>query len=156
MDASRVAFEAVDSACAEARSCLERYYDELRERFAEPYEPELHPEPPRAAFLAPDGRFLVARLEGRPVACGGVTRLSAADALITRMWVAREARGRGIGRRLLHELEAAAAELGFRRIRLDTNRALVEARALYLEEGYREIGAFNDSPYADFWFEKTL
>jgi GNAT superfamily N-acetyltransferase len=72
------------------------------------------------------------------------------------MWVAREARGRGIGRLLLHQLEAAAAELGFRRIRLDTNRALVEARGLYLREGYHEIGAFNDSPYADFWFEKIL
>ena len=52
--------------------------------------------------------------------------------------------------------EAAARELGFRVVRLDTNRALVEARRLYLADGYREIEAFNDSPYADHWFEKAL
>jgi GNAT superfamily N-acetyltransferase len=156
MDASTVTLEAVDTASARARSCLERYYEELRERFEEPYDPERHREPSREAFLTPNGRFLVALSEGRAVGCGGVTRLSAGEALITRMWVAPQARGLGLGRRILRELEAAAVELGFRRVRLDTNRALVEARKLYLAAGYREVEAFNDSPYADFWFEKEL
>ena len=41
-------------------------------------------------------------------------------------------------------------------LRLDTNRALTEAHALYRSEGYREIARFNDNPYADHWFEKRL
>jgi hypothetical protein len=40
--------------------------------------------------------------------------------------------------------------------RLETNRALVEAIALYRSAGYRKVPAFNDEPFADHWFEKTL
>ena len=53
-------------------------------------------------------------------------------------------------------LEALALKLGYRRVRLDTNEALSEARRLYLKRGYREIAAYNDNPYAHFWFEKEL
>ena len=48
------------------------------------------------------------------------------------------------------------AKQGVRTLRLDTNRALTEAHALYRSEGYREIARFNDNPYADHWFEKRL
>ena len=43
-----------------------------------------------------------------------------------------------------------------RRVRLDTNRTLKEAQALYRKAGYREIGRYNDNLYADFFFEKEL
>lgn len=42
------------------------------------------------------------------------------------------------------------------RILLDTREDLVEARALYARLGYREIEAYNESPYADHWFGKKL
>jgi hypothetical protein len=41
-------------------------------------------------------------------------------------------------------------------IRLDTNRALPEARALYRKSGYGEIARYSDNPYAHHWFEKRL
>lgn len=41
-------------------------------------------------------------------------------------------------------------------MRLDTNRSLPEAQALYLKNGYREVPRFNDDPYPDHWFEKDL
>jgi hypothetical protein len=41
-------------------------------------------------------------------------------------------------------------------VQLDTNRTLVEARALYQRNGYREVPAYNDNPYADHWFAKRL
>ena len=72
------------------------------------------------------------------------------------MWVAEPARGLGIGRRLLAELEARAAERGTRVVRLETSRLLAEAIALYLSAGYVEVPAFNDEPFADHWFEKQL
>ena len=72
------------------------------------------------------------------------------------MWVAPAARGLGLGRRLLAELEAQAAARGVRTLRLETNRTLVEAIGLYRAAGYREVAAFNDEPYAHHWFEKTL
>jgi ribosomal protein S18 acetylase RimI-like enzyme len=72
------------------------------------------------------------------------------------MWVAESARGLGIGRRLLAELEARAVEHGDRTVRLETNATLTEAMALYRSAGYVEVRAFNDEPFADHWFEKAL
>ena len=71
------------------------------------------------------------------------------------MWVAESARGLGIGRRLLRELEQLA---GRRRPRvpLETNAALVEAITMYRSAGYAEVPAFNDEPFADHWFAKPL
>ncbi|EOD67361.1 hypothetical protein [Amycolatopsis vancoresmycina] len=45
---------------------------------------------------------------------------------------------------------------GVRTLRLETNRALAEAIALYRAAGYREVTPFNDEHYADHWFEKDL
>jgi ribosomal protein S18 acetylase RimI-like enzyme len=95
-------------------------------------------------------------LHGEPVGCGALKFHGDAPAEIKRMWVARAARGLGLGRRLLAELEAHAAARGVRTLRLETNRALVEAIGLYRAAGYREVPAFNDEPYAHHWFERTL
>jgi GNAT superfamily N-acetyltransferase len=75
---------------------------------------------------------------------------------LKRMWVAASARGLGVGRLLLGELERRARALGCRALRLDTNRRLSEAIAMYRSSGYREVEAFNDEPYAHHWFEKQL
>ncbi len=72
------------------------------------------------------------------------------------MWVAPEARGLGLGRRILAELERLARSGGAAVVRLETNRALGEAIALYRGSGYAEVDAFNDEPYAHHWFEKRL
>ena len=53
-------------------------------------------------------------------------------------------------------LEAKARDLGLDTLRLDTNRALPEAHALYWREGFVEVAPFNDQPYAHLWFEKKL
>jgi ribosomal protein S18 acetylase RimI-like enzyme len=70
--------------------------------------------------------------------------------------VAEEARGTGLGRRLLIELEDRAARSGATVARLETNRALTEAIAMYRSSGYAEVPAFNDEPFAHHWFEKRL
>jgi ribosomal protein S18 acetylase RimI-like enzyme len=71
------------------------------------------------------------------------------------MWVSAKARGLGVGRRVLEALEARARDFGLRTLRLETNRTLKEAQALYRSCGYREVEPFNDEPYAHHWFEKT-
>jgi ribosomal protein S18 acetylase RimI-like enzyme len=72
------------------------------------------------------------------------------------MWVAPEARGTGLGRRLLDLLERHAAAAGAAAVRLETNGSLSEAIGLYRATGYREVDPFNDEPYAHHWFEKRL
>lgn len=72
------------------------------------------------------------------------------------MWVAPEARGLGLGQRLLNKLERYAREAGVTVLHLETNGTLTEAINLYRRSGYQEVAAFNTEPYAHHWFEKHL
>jgi ribosomal protein S18 acetylase RimI-like enzyme len=57
---------------------------------------------------------------------------------------------------LLQALEGRARALGYRMIRLETEKSLKEAQQLYRNSGYREVPRFNDELYAHHWFEKRL
>jgi DNA-binding MarR family transcriptional regulator/GNAT superfamily N-acetyltransferase len=138
------------------RWCLEQYFSELRERFDAGFDPATSSLPHAGEMAPPTGLFLIARLRGEPVGCGGLIVHGTAPAEIKRMWVAPEVRGLGLGRRLLAELERLAHESGARATRLDTNRNLTEAISLYRSSGYDEIPDFNGEPYAHHWFEKRL
>ncbi|MGF7008868.1 bifunctional helix-turn-helix transcriptional regulator/GNAT family N-acetyltransferase [Aminobacter sp. BE322] len=140
----------------DARQCLMSYFEELAARFEEGFDPGNGGTAGVEEYRAPKGSFVVARLDGEAVGCGAVRMLDESTAEIKRMWVAQSARGFGLASRMLHRLEAVAARLGARSVRLDTNRTLKEAQALYRREGYTEIARFNDNPYADHWFSKQL
>lgn len=113
-------------------------------------------------LAAPYGTFLVVRLDGDPVGCGGCKRLHGPDhelgatAEIKRMYVRPAGRGHGIARALLAELEQAAAALGHRTVRLDTGPKQPDARHIYRTSGYREIDDYNGNPRAAHWFVKDL
>jgi GNAT superfamily N-acetyltransferase/DNA-binding MarR family transcriptional regulator len=156
LKASSVTFAEEPAKSADAQLCLKRYFDELAERFEEGFDLGKGNKASEEELSPPHGAFVIARIEGEPVACGALRLLDPATAEIKRMWVAPSVRGLGIAVRLLHRLEATAAQLGARRVYLDTNRALKEAHALYRREGYAEVEPFNDNPYANHWFAKTL
>jgi len=146
----------IDPEHPDAQQCLARYFAELGERFESGYDPAVaRPALPNELRL-PAGLMLVAHLHGEPIGCGALKFHGADPAEIKRMWVAPAARGLGLGRRLLSELEARAAQQGCDAVRLETNRALLEAIAMYRSTGYVEVAAFNDEPYGDHWFEKCL
>ncbi len=146
---SMIGVDSVDPGSADARWCLGHYYAELDERFAHGFEA---PGTPAADILV----FLVARIGGQPAGCGVLRALAPGAAEIVRMWVDRPHRGLGVAKRILQALEARAEELGFERVRLDTNRALDEAKRMYRAAGYVEIERYNDNPYANHWFERRL
>jgi ribosomal protein S18 acetylase RimI-like enzyme len=75
---------------------------------------------------------------------------------VRHLWVAAEARGLGLGRRLLERVEAEAAGRGIAVVRLGTHSALTEAIGLYRSSGYREISPYDSSPYNQLAFEKAL
>jgi DNA-binding MarR family transcriptional regulator len=153
--ASMVRFAVEDALGADARWCLEQYFAELRTRFEGGFDPARSLYPTTSEFQPPGGAWLVARLRGRPVACGAL-RFHGRAAELKRMWVAPGARGLGLGRRLLSELERQAREGGASVVRLETNRALREALALYRSAGYVDVAPFNAEAYAHHWFEKRL
>ncbi|MDE2006517.1 MAG: MarR family transcriptional regulator [Rhodospirillales bacterium] len=151
-----VALDLVSPASAPARRCLRAYFRELAARFEGGFDPTGALAEAAREMTPPSGWFLIARAGGQAVGCAGLRRIDASMGEVKRMWVAPEARGQGLARSLLRRLEALAGEQGMRVLRLDTNRALAEARALYEREGYRAIPRYNDNPYAHLWFEKTL
>ncbi|MCX5198970.1 GNAT family N-acetyltransferase [Streptomyces sp. NBC_00249] len=97
-----------------------------------------------AMFVPPHGLYLLAYdATGSAVASGGWRRqdrndegYSDGDAELKRMYVVPEARGLGLARRILAELEADARAAGRTRMVLETGDQQPEAIALYLSSGY--------------------
>ncbi|MGO9803722.1 MAG: GNAT family N-acetyltransferase [Steroidobacteraceae bacterium] len=147
---------AADPSSPDARRCLEQYFAELAARFSAGFDRGRDGAGDLSDLAPPAGCLLIARLAGEPAGCAGLRTLEAGVGEIKRMWVAPGARGRGIGRRLLCELEQLARQRGMHALRLDTNESLNEALQLYRSSGYREIARFNDNPYAHHWFEKII
>jgi DNA-binding MarR family transcriptional regulator/GNAT superfamily N-acetyltransferase len=145
--------EAPDS--ADARWCLGQYFRELADRFETGFDQANSISANPDELTPPAGVFVIARLYGQPIGCGALKVKDRRIGEIKRMWVCRDARGLGVGRRILGKLEALAQELGVSTLRLETNRALEEAQALYRKCGYAEVAPFNEEPYAHHWFEKT-
>ena len=141
---------------ADAQYCLGQYYRELQERFDAGFDPELSLVPSLDEFAPPRGTFLLIRLNGEPVGCGGLKPISKEAAYLKRMWIAPGARGLGLARRLLSALEESARSIGYSIVRLETNKSLIEAQQLYRSSGYAEVVPFNDERYAHHWFEKRL
>ena len=104
----------------------------------------------------PHGVYLAGYRDGRPVCGGGLKRLPDGACEIKRMYVAPEARRRGLARILLQALEDAARGLGYTVARLDTGSRQPHAERLYASQGYRAIGNFNDNPVAHYFGEKRL
>lgn len=154
--AATVSVAQIDPADPQAQECLRAYFAELDRRFERGFDPARSISADNAELRPPQGLLVLAWLAERPVGCGALKLHGEQPAELKRMWVADSVRGRGIGRRLLTELERLAATHGVRTLRLETNQTLEEAISLYRSAGYMEVPAFNDEPYAHHWFEKQL
>ncbi len=153
---SGLEIQRVDPSSWEARRCVERYFEELAERFPSGFDAGRSLPAAASEMTAPRGTFLVGMVDGEPVAGGGIKGLEPGVGSIKRMWVDPSMRGLGVGRRMLERIEEEAGELGMTTLRLETNGVLKEAIGLYRSSGYAEVEAFNEERYAEHWFEKRL
>lgn len=143
-------------ASSDGQYCIGQYFNELDTRFDDGFDPALSISADVNELIDPAGVLLVARLRDEPIGCGALKFHGAEPAEIKRMWVSQSARGLGLGRRLLSELETIATERDTDTVRLETNKSLTEAINLYRSSGYTEVSAFNHEPFAHHWFEKKL
>jgi GNAT superfamily N-acetyltransferase len=152
-----VRIEPTDAASTEAQTLIASYVAEIAATFPSGFDPEASVSADPAELSPPRGTFLVVRDDhGEAIGCGGVKLLDEDTAEIKRMWLAPAARGKGAGAQLLQTLEDAARDLGATEARLDTNRLLTAAIALYERHGWRQVPPYNDNTYATHWFAKTL
>jgi DNA-binding MarR family transcriptional regulator/GNAT superfamily N-acetyltransferase len=156
LTAASVEITPVDPEHADARRCLAEYVAELNRRSDRGFDPSVGATALPHEVRPPAGQFFVAYLHGDAIGCGAVKHHAGAPTEIKRMWIAPAARGLGLGRRLLAELEAAAIASGARAARIETSAVLTEALALYRSAGWVEVPAFNEEPFADHWLEKVF
>lgn len=112
---------------------------ELRERFTEP----------NVAFIA--------RLEGNACGCVFLSRIDAKTAIVTKLYVRPDCRGKGLSRALMEALLEAARVRGFTRVVLDTDRdQLRAAYELYLKLEFTECASYGEVDYATPTFMEKL
>lgn len=129
---------------------IEELQAEYLVRYGDPDETPIEP----GEFDPPAGLFLIGLLDGDPVAIGGWRHVRPGVAEIKRMYVAKRARGQGLSRRMLAELESTLAARGFERVILMTATAQPEAIALYESSGYEPgeaYGIYAGEPDARFY-----
>jgi GNAT superfamily N-acetyltransferase len=141
----RIGFELRDEAYdgPSAGLLIDAVQAEYVERYGGPDETPVDP----SEFAPPLGLFVVGYLDGAAVAMGGLRRHGDGDVEVKRMYVAPQARRRGLSRAVLSHLEDRAWALGANRIVLETGQRQPEAISLYQSAGYLPIAGFGH--YAD-------
>jgi ribosomal protein S18 acetylase RimI-like enzyme len=100
------------------------------------------------SYAPPRGRILIAR-DARGTAVGCVAlRPIAPDGTceMKRLYVAPEARGQGLGARLVEAIVGEAEAIGYREMRLDTLPTMTGAIALYRRMGFAPMAPYYDTP----------
>jgi GNAT superfamily N-acetyltransferase len=156
LTSAEVELRRVDAGSPDALRCIAAYVAELNRRSDRGYDPARGISAEPREMTPPAGLFLLAYRGGDAVGCGGVKHHPGGPSEIKRMWVAENARGLGVARRLLAALERDAVGTGASVARIETSATLFEAIALYRSVGYVEVAPFNAEPFADHWFEKQL
>ena len=133
---------------ADVRRLFRTYADWLEVDFCfQGFERELAELP--GCYAPPAGRLLIARVGGEVVGCVGLRPLETSVCEMKRLWVEPGFAGYGVGRALAEAIVAAARQIGYRRMRLDTIPArMPAAQHLYAALGFRQIPAYYDNPLA--------
>ncbi|HEU0182095.1 MAG TPA: GNAT family N-acetyltransferase [Agromyces mariniharenae] len=156
-------FREVDVTSAEALTLLDAYFAERAAGFPVEQGAYRPTYPTSEQFTPPAGVFLVVEDDDEEViGCGGVRRIQRRPETyevrfeVKHLWLSPNARGKGAGRQLLHELERRAIEFGAQELVLDTNASLEAAGGLYRSSGYVEVEPYNANPNATHWYGKRV
>ena len=156
-------FREVDVTSADALALLDAYFAERSAGFPAEQGEYRPTYPTSEQFTPPAGVFLVVEDDaGEVIGCGGVRRIQRRPETyevrfeVKHLWLAPNARGKGAGRKLLHELERRAIGFGAQELVLDTNASLEAAGGLYRSSGYVEVEPYNANPNATHWYGKRV
>jgi ribosomal protein S18 acetylase RimI-like enzyme len=113
------------------------------------------PQPMRADHAADvaAGKVFVT---GEPVTGLVVVEAFPGHLLLHSIAVHPDAHGRGVGRRLLHFVDAHARALGLGEVRLYTNAMMWENQEIYPKYGYEVVERRVDGPYDRIHYRKVL
>jgi putative acetyltransferase len=90
------------------------------------------------------GIYVIAYVDGRPLACGAIRPLDAEVAEVRRMYVHREHRRQGLATAVLSHLVREARGLGYSSLVLETGYRQVFAMRFYEAHGFQRIAPFGE------------
>jgi len=101
---------------------------------------------------------IVAYENDKPISCGAIREYSPTIMEVKRMYTLPERRGKGIGTKVLNELEKWASELSYNKCILETGKRQPDAIWLYQKNGYKTIPNYGKYVEMDnsVCFEKEL
>ncbi len=108
------------------------------------------------AYAPPNGRLLLAFVDGTPVGCVALRESEDGICEMKRLYVQPGFRGMGLGRRLAEVIIREAREIGYQKMRLDSLTSLKEAAALYRSLGFVEIPPYRFNPLPDAVFMELV
>jgi GNAT superfamily N-acetyltransferase len=115
---------------------------------------------PHGAIIASGGRIFMALDEGEAVGCAALLPLPDGGFEVSRMAVAENRRGGGVGRLLLQQCIDTATALGAPRLYLEASSVLAPALSLYRSMGFKPLQHGRDASPADdridIWMERPL
>ena len=115
---------------------------------------------PQTHILGKGGAVFMAFVDGEPVGCCGLLKMSETTMEVAKMAVDERYRGQGIGRAVLGAVIHYARENCMHRLYLETNHILTPALQLYHSVGFRPVPEERiiKSPYkrADVFLEMWL
>ena len=98
------------------------------------------------SYVPPQGRLLIARVDGMVAGCGALRPHSAGEGELKRVYVRSAMRGHRVGIALCEALIGAARQAGYSRLLLDTLPSMQAAQALYSQLGFAYTSAYTDNP----------